>query len=135
MTKLFIFDWDGTIMDETLFSQIPILLEELRTYDHRMSIASFNPHVSFYCNRYGLSGYFDCVVGRRPKIKNDCSKFTHINEILNFYISKNLIIDEIIFIDDNQNTINDIKIRFHKLKCVNVNPKLGVQKIDILSFI
>jgi len=128
--NLAIFDLDGTIFYETIFDDVFEILEKLKNSNVKMAIASYNPHAKFFCNRYDIEKYFDIICG----YYTDC-KISHINEIKSYYKNKGRIFDdkEIIFFDDDNTNISDISIQT-KIKCISINPDIGVTK-DIINLV
>ena len=59
-----IFDLDGTLFGETLFDEVEYILEQFKEMGVQQSVASFNPHALFYCQRYRINKY----APRRPNI-------------------------------------------------------------------
>lgn len=135
--KFIIFDWDGTLMNETLFPQVPKLLDELKRCGYHLSVASFNPFVEFYCERYGLKHYFDIIISKKPHKTRKKDKSNYIEEIIKYYKSLNIDIheDQILFIDDMYEALQSINRKCESISCVHVNGKYGVQLQDIINYL
>lgn len=117
--KLIIFDMDKTLFDETLYEDIPKILENLHKKRYRMAIASYNPFAKWLCDRYSITKYFDIICG----YYSHKGKMTHMREIFNFYKKRgyNVNPENTIFYDDDPNNINDIQNKT-KITCIKVPP-------------
>jgi phosphoglycolate phosphatase-like HAD superfamily hydrolase len=120
--KCIIFDLDGTLMGETLFPQSVQLLESFKQQGIKQSMASMNPHAKFFCDRYGISKYFDCILSGYVKD----NKVGYIKEIVKWYNNNGCPVEEkdCLFIDDDNNNIKCISTST-SVKCIKVNPKEG----------
>lgn len=127
--KLVIFDMDKTLRDETLFSQVPNILTYLKEKNIHMAIASLNPYAEWFCERYNIKQYFDCIHGYWDKR----GKKQHLCGIFNKY--KYISYSEVLFIDDNEDIIKSLEKHFNEVNFIKVNPEKGIQIEQIRFYI
>ena len=65
--KCVVYDFDGTLFGESLFVEGEKVLKAVQIMGIKQSMATFNPHASFYIQRYGLQSFFDKVCSGRKK--------------------------------------------------------------------
>jgi hydroxymethylpyrimidine pyrophosphatase-like HAD family hydrolase len=130
--KLAIFDFDNTIFYETINKDIFEVISVYQKKNIKLAIASYNPYVKWFCNRYGITKHFDIILGYHNE-KN--GKNEHIKEIRNYYAECGLIFhdNEIIFFDDDTNNIDNVK-KETNIICIPVNPNTGIT-LDILKLV
>ena len=124
--KIVVFDLDQTLVNETLCHDTENVLKILKKSGYHLSIASFNKHATWFCDRYNISQYFDlicCDVMR--------TKVNHINKILNYYNTNNIKCTEkeIVFFDDKKKNFVHLGA-----KCCLVNKRTGI-KLDDVSWL
>lgn len=123
--KCIIFDFDGTLFGETIFPNAEVLLKQIHDLNVKQALATFNPHVQFFCDRYGISQYFEKVCsGRRRDYKLSYVKqiIQHFN-VTGFALQE----DECLFVDDNIDNIREIS-KATKVNCIKVESKEGIKK-------
>jgi predicted phosphatase len=131
--KLAIFDFDNTIFYETINETIFEVIQEFQKKNIKLAIASYNPYVKWYCNRYNITKHFDIILGyHNPK---NSGKNKHINEIRNYYMLRGLIFhdSEIIFFDDDIHNITDVRKQTN-ISCIHINPDTGITR-DVLKLV
>ena len=121
MVKLVIFDFDQTLFNETLNKDVPKIINLLQQNNIKMSIASYNPYVMWFCKRYDIDKYFDFIYGYRS-----FSKISHVNKIKMDYLEKNIYFSnkDILFIDDDAKNVHDISM-LRGIESIKV-PKSGI---------
>jgi hydroxymethylpyrimidine pyrophosphatase-like HAD family hydrolase len=131
--KLAIFDFDNTIFYETINETVFEVIQEFKKKKIKLAIASYNPYVKWFCDRYDITMYFDIILGYYNSEKSGKNK--HINEIRNYYIEYGLIFrdNEIIFFDDDIHNITDVKKQTNII-CIHINPNTGITR-DVLKLV
>jgi predicted phosphatase len=122
--KLVIFDMDQTLIDETLYLDAEYIIKHFNKFNINMSIASFNKHAQWFCDRYDISKYFDIICGYY-----NTGKLNHIKKIKEFYNANGYEIydRDIIFFDDDIINISEVRNN-SSITCVKINPKIGINK-------
>jgi phosphoglycolate phosphatase-like HAD superfamily hydrolase len=120
-----IFDFDGTLFGETIFPHAEILLRQIHELNIKQALATFNPHIKFYCERYGIGKYFEKVYYGRCKD----FKLSYVKQIIHHYniTGYGLQEEECLFIDDNPDNIREVS-KATKVTCIKVEPKEGIQR-------
>jgi HAD superfamily phosphatase (TIGR01681 family) len=129
--KLAIFDFDNTIFHETINENIFEVIEEYKKKNIKLAIASYNPYVRWFCDRYEITKHFDIILGYHC----NNGKNGHIKKILSYYKEHRLIFsdNEIIFFDDDITNIADVK-KETNITCIHINPATGIT-LDILKLV
>jgi predicted phosphatase len=125
--KLAIFDFDNTIFYETINENIFEIISVYHKKNIKLAIASNNPYVKWFCNRYDITKHFDIILGYYNPDK--LGKNKHIKEIRSYYADHDLIFhdNEIIFFDDDETNITDVK-KETNITCIHINSDTGITR-------
>jgi hypothetical protein len=121
--KCIIYDFDGTLFGESLFSEGERILKIMSDLGIKQSMATFNRCAPFYIKRYDIGQYFDKVCFGKQKDH----KLGFLRSIIKHYNLNEVPLkeDEVLFIDDDPDNI--IAIQEHtKIHCIQVDPKIGI---------
>lgn len=123
--KVVIFDLDQTLINETICQETEIVLQTLKKHQISMSVASFNVHAKWFCDRYDISKYFDVITANFAS-----DKISHITSIMNFYNITNPL--EIVFFDDKQKNCEIVQ-KILQIPSFKVNRHHGIRLCDVMN--
>jgi FMN phosphatase YigB (HAD superfamily) len=104
--KIAVFDLDETLWDGTkLFYDTQYILSTLKSCGIKLYIASFHLDARTCCKDLNIEHYFDDILYGRDKTKLEMIKII-INK---FGADDNIAETDVIFFDDNQTNITDVK--------------------------